>query len=91
VGLDLDFELRLAVFDHLQRLAALGGGLVPARAQDEGLTFHGERVPIWNRPKGIFRPAILQEGASRNAEAWTSYLTTRKSEFQCPQALRNTC
>jgi putative restriction endonuclease len=25
----------------------------------EGITFHGERVPIWNYQKGIFKPAAL--------------------------------
>ena len=58
--LDLDFELRLAVFDHLRRLSDAGGGYVSARTLNEGLTFHGGRVPIWNQQKGIFRPAILR-------------------------------
>ncbi len=61
MSLDLDLELRLAVFDHVQRLAAAGGGVVPASALNEGLSFHGERVPIWNQQKGIFRPAVLRE------------------------------
>jgi putative restriction endonuclease len=61
MSLDLDLELRLALFDHVQRLAALGGGLVQARLLNEGLSFHGDRVPIWNQQKGIFRPAILRE------------------------------
>ncbi|HKU59923.1 MAG TPA: HNH endonuclease [Gemmatimonadales bacterium] len=61
MSLDLDLELRLAVFDHVQRLAAASGGLVTGRMLNEGLTFHGERVPIWNQQKGIFRPAVLRE------------------------------
>jgi len=61
MSLDLDLELRLAVFDHVQRLAAASGGLVTAALLNEGLIFHGERVPIWNQQKGIFRPAILRE------------------------------
>lgn len=59
--LDLDFELRLAVFDHLHRLAAQGGGRIAGSRLSEGLVFRGERVPIWNRQKGIFRPRILCE------------------------------
>jgi putative restriction endonuclease len=61
MGLDLDLELRIAVFDHLRRLALAGGGVVPAAALNEGLMFHGQRVPIWNQQKGIFRPAILRD------------------------------
>jgi putative restriction endonuclease len=61
MSLDLDLELRYAVFDHVRRLANAAGGLVPARALNEGLTFHGERVPIWNQQKDIFRPAILRQ------------------------------
>jgi putative restriction endonuclease len=49
MSLDLDLELRYAVFDHVRRLANAAGGLVAARALNEGLTFHGERVPIWNQ------------------------------------------
>jgi putative restriction endonuclease len=60
MSLDLDLELRLAVFDYVQRVAAESGGLISARSLNEGLTFHGERVPIWSQQKGIFRPAILR-------------------------------
>lgn len=34
---------------------------MPARALNEGLIFHGERVPIWSQQKGIFRPKILRD------------------------------
>ncbi|HEY9507558.1 MAG TPA: HNH endonuclease [Gemmatimonadales bacterium] len=61
MSLDLDLELRLTVFDHVKRLAAASGGLVTAQMLNAGLTFHGERVPIWSQQKGIFRPAILRE------------------------------
>jgi putative restriction endonuclease len=64
MSLDLDLELRLAVFDHVQRLAAASGGLATAQMLNAGLTFHGERVPIWNQQKGIFRPAILRESGA---------------------------
>jgi putative restriction endonuclease len=59
--LDLDFELRLAVFDHVRRLSEAGGGYVAAQVLSEGMLFHGARVPIWNHQKGIFRPAILRD------------------------------
>jgi len=61
MNLDLDIELRLAVFDHVKRVADAAGGLVSAQALNLGLTFRGERVPIWNQQKGIFRPAVLRE------------------------------
>lgn len=61
MSLDLDLELRLAVFAHVRRLASLGGGLVTAGVLNEGLNFHGDRVPIWNQQKGIFRPALLRD------------------------------
>ncbi len=49
------------MFDHVQRLSEASGGAVPAHLLNLGLTFHGERVPIWNQQKGIFRPRILRE------------------------------
>ena len=59
--LDLDYQLRLALFDHIGRLAESGGGHVTASELNAGLIFQGERVPIWNQQKGIFRPALLRE------------------------------
>ena len=61
MALDLDYELRLALFDYIGRLAESGGGHVTAAELNAGLIFRGERVPIWNQQKGIFRPAILRE------------------------------
>jgi putative restriction endonuclease len=61
MSLDLDLELRQAVFDHVQRLSEAAGGAIPAHALNEGLIFHGERVPIWSQQKGIFRPKILRD------------------------------
>ena len=70
--LDLDFELRLATFAHVDRLAKAAGGLVSAAQLNEGLMFRGERVPIWNQQKGIFRPRVLREfGAALTIQ--TSY------------------
>jgi putative restriction endonuclease len=61
MSLDLDLELRQAVFNHVQGLSEASGGTVPAHLLNQGLTFHGERVPIWNQQKGIFRPRILRD------------------------------
>jgi putative restriction endonuclease len=60
MSLDLDLELRQAVFNHVQRLSEVAGGAIPAHALNEGLIFHGERVPIWSQQKGIFRPKVLR-------------------------------
>ena len=59
--MDRDLSLRLAVFDHVRRLRDLHGGLIPAGELNVGVQFEGERVPIWNQQKGIFRPAALRE------------------------------
>ena len=61
MSLDLDLELRQAVFNHVQRLSEGTGAEVPAKMLNQGIIFHGERVPIWNQQKGIFRPKILRE------------------------------
>lgn len=61
MSLALDLELRQALFDHVQRLSEAAGGSVSAHLLNLGLIFHGERVPIWNQQKGIFRPRILRE------------------------------
>lgn len=58
--MDRDFELRLAVFAYVARLRELHGGLVPATALSQGIEFEGQRIPIWNQQKGIFRPAALR-------------------------------
>lgn len=56
---DLDRELRMALFAHIERLRVRWGGVVPAKVLNEGLEFGGGRVPIWSQQKGIYKPAIL--------------------------------
>jgi putative restriction endonuclease len=62
--LTLDDELRAAAFAFVQRLRDRYGGRIPRRELMEGITFHGERVPIWNYQKGIFKPAALGRGGA---------------------------
>jgi putative restriction endonuclease len=57
---DLDLEVRVALFAHLDRLRTLHGGVLPASELNAGMTFQGSRLPIWNQQKGIFRPALLR-------------------------------
>jgi putative restriction endonuclease len=61
MSLELDLEFRSAVFAHIQRLRDAAGGVVLGVDLDKGIEFRGERVPIWNRQVGIFRPRILRE------------------------------
>jgi putative restriction endonuclease len=58
--LDLDLEFRLAVFAHVERLRD-AAGVVAAADLNDGVIFRGQRVPIWNQQKGIFRPSLLRE------------------------------
>jgi putative restriction endonuclease len=60
--LDLDHALRTAVFQHVGRLQATGGGVVTFAQLNHGIVFRGERVPIWNYQRGIFAPGILGRG-----------------------------
>jgi putative restriction endonuclease len=55
----LDAELRAATFARVQQLRARFGGRIPRAELSAGVTFRGERVPIWNYQKGIFKPAVL--------------------------------
>jgi putative restriction endonuclease len=63
--LDPDLRLRLAVFDHVDRLRREHAGVIPSARLNEGLGFDGERVPIWSQQRGIYKPAILgRDGAA---------------------------
>jgi putative restriction endonuclease len=58
---DRDLRLRLALFEHIDRLRRESGGVVTSRQLNQGFTFDGVRVPIWNQQQGIFRPAALRD------------------------------
>lgn len=65
----LDNELRAIVFAHVQRLRARYGGRIPRQELSVGVQFRGERVPIWNYQKGIFKPAALgRDGAALSVQ-----------------------
>lgn len=59
-NLDSDTACRLAVFDHVGRMRDQHGGVIPSSVLDQGIVLDGERVPIWNKYKGIHRPARLR-------------------------------
>ncbi len=54
-----DDEVRAAALATVRRLRDAYGGRIPRAALMEGITIRGERIPIWNYQKGIFRPAAL--------------------------------
>ncbi len=61
----LDDELRAAMFAHVQRLRDRYGGRIPSDELNAGVIVRGQRVPIWNHMKGIFKPRVLgRDGAA---------------------------
>ncbi len=63
--MDRDWQIRLAAFDHLNRLREQSGGLVSAVDMQAGFIFEGERIPLFNEPVGIWRPRQLgKDGAA---------------------------
>jgi putative restriction endonuclease len=54
-----DIEIRAAALEKARQLRAVHGGRIPREALMEGVTIHGERIPIWNYQKGIFKPRAL--------------------------------
>jgi putative restriction endonuclease len=60
-----DTEIRAAALEKVRQLRGMHGGRIPRDALMEGVTIHGERIPIWNYQKGIFKPRVLgAEGAA---------------------------
>jgi len=51
-----DFQLRQAAFEHVDRLAAVRGGILDSYDLAAGFDFQGERVPLVNQRRGIFKP-----------------------------------
>jgi putative restriction endonuclease len=50
-----DAQLRQAAFDQVSRLAALRGGVLDAADLAAGLEFDGQRIPLINPKRGIFK------------------------------------
>jgi putative restriction endonuclease len=51
-----DAQLRQAAFDQVNRLAALRGGILESDGLGAGFEFGGERIPLVNPQRGIFKP-----------------------------------
>src|SRR5574341_1120398 len=56
---DLDDSLRAAAFEHIRTLK-LAYGTIPAAKLAEGFEFQGDRVPLVNPRRGIFRPRAMR-------------------------------
>jgi putative restriction endonuclease len=53
---DQDAQLRQAAFDHVNRVAALRGGVLDSSDLASGFQFGGQRIPLINPRRGIFKP-----------------------------------
>jgi putative restriction endonuclease len=51
-----DVQLRQAAFDQVNRLAALRGETLDSADLAGGFEFRGERIPLINPQRGIFKP-----------------------------------
>lgn len=56
---DLDKRMRLAAFDHVRKLNELHGQLTHEDL-GRGFMFEGERIPLVNPQRGIFRPRQME-------------------------------
>ena len=70
-------QLRQAAFDQIYRLAALRGGVLDSADLAGGFEFGGERIPLVNPQRGIFKPRQMEHLLSiktvfprRGARVW---------------------
>lgn len=60
-----DAEIRAGALARVHELRERYAGRIPKAALMDGVSIHGERIPIWNYQKGIFKPAALgRDGAA---------------------------
>jgi putative restriction endonuclease len=72
-----DAQLRQAAFDHVHRLALLRGGVLDSADLAGGFEFGGDRIPLINPQRGIFKPRQIEHLLSiktvfprRGARVW---------------------
>ena len=72
-----DAQLRQAAFSHVDRLATLRGGVLDSADLALGFDFGGERIPLINPQRGIFKPRQMAQLLSiktvfprRGARVW---------------------
>ena len=56
---DLDTLMRLVAFEHVRRLEEINGHLT-AEELSPGFAFEGERIPLFNPRRGIFKPRQMR-------------------------------
>ena len=73
----LDAPLRQAAFDQVNRLATLRNGVLDASDLAVGFQFDGQRIPLMNRQRGIFKPremasllSVKTVSPRRGARVW---------------------
>jgi len=72
-----DAQLRQAAFSHVNRLATLRGSILDAADLASGFEFGGDRIPLINPQRGIFKPWQMEHLLSvktvfprRGARVW---------------------
>jgi putative restriction endonuclease len=55
-----DAQLRQAAFSHVDRLATIRGGVIDSADLAGGFEFGGERIPLINPQRGIFKPRQME-------------------------------
>lgn len=59
---DLDSRVRLAAFAFLdEQVPRFEDGVLPFALLSHGFVFQGQRIPLLNAVRGIFKPSILPE------------------------------
>jgi putative restriction endonuclease len=68
----LEDEVRALTFAHVQQLRDRFGGRIPRDQLSLGIQLHGQRIPIWNYQRGIFKPEALgRDGAALSIQTST--------------------
>jgi len=57
--IDQDTTIRMTAFEHLRRLSEVHDHLTAAQLTP-GFTFNGERIPLINPQRGIFKPRQMR-------------------------------
>lgn len=56
---DIDLQIRPMAVEHLKRISA--GGVLSSADLRAGFQFRGERMPLINPQRGIFKPASMEK------------------------------